>query len=278
MRSKLLLTFAIGLVVSACAVPLGRSIPECDSVMTSVVIGVQSVPGSSYVSCVNGLKTGWDYRDLEARSGRSVFWLDSDRLGESFVTVENVLSCDVGDAPRADVYDSPIHLFKDVVSESTVDVVLVPESNDQVTLDYVTEVQVILQSTEIRDRTVVVSVLISDDPTASRVSRAAASGAHVLIIGVRDAEEGTLTLKLSGDPAEYEGDLDHVIDAIEDVETQSSYRGKWYYVFEGGCIVYTFDASGPGVETLERDITQALGFYDADELRRVARDAGYTLP
>lgn len=278
MNRLLVLTFAIGLMMSACAVPLGRHAPECDSVETSVVLEVQSVPGSSYVSCLNGLKTGWDYRHLEARSGRSVFWLDSDRWGESFVTVENVLSCDVGAATQADIDHPSIQFFKDVVSETTVNVVLVPEGGELETLQYATDIRRQLESTEIKDRSVAVSVLISDQPTATRVSRAAASGAHVVIIGLRNAEEGTLTVLLRGDDLEVDGDFDHVVDAIEDVETQSSYRGKWFYVFDGGCVVYTFDAEGPGVETLERDIVQALGFYDANELRQIARDAGYILP
>ncbi len=278
MSRKLLLTLAIGVIVSSCAVPLGRSLPECDAVETSLVIEVQSVPGAAYVSCVNGLKTGWNYEHLEARSGRSVFSLDSDRLGDSFVTVENVLSCDVSNATKADFYDSPIRLFKDVVSETTVDIVLVPEGDDEVTTGYVTEVQVQLQNTEIRGRIISATVSTSNESTAARVSRATASGAHVMIVSLRDAEEGTLTLMLSGDALEYEGNLDQVVDAIEDVETQSSYRGKWYHVFEGGCIVYTFDAEGTGVETIERDIGLALGFYEAEELRQVARDAGYNLP
>lgn len=278
MSRKLSLMVAIGVLLSACAVPLGRSLPECDSVKTSVVLEVQSVPGSAYVSCINGLKTGWTYQHLEARSGHSAFRLDSDRLGDSFVTVENVLACDVGDATRANFYDSPIRLFKDIVSETTLDIVLVPEGDDEVTKDYVTEVQVQLQNTEIKGRIISATVLTSNESTAARVSRATASGAHVMIISLRDAEEGTLTLMLRGDPLEYEGNLDQVIDAIEDVETQSSYRGKWYHVFEGGCIVYTFDAQGAGVDTIERDIGLALSFYDADELRQVARDAGYNLP
>ncbi len=278
MSRRLLVTLAIGLIASACAVPLGRSVPECDSVMTSVVLEVQTVPGSSFVSCVNGLKAGWDYRHLEARSGRSVFWLDSDRWGDAFVTVENVLSCDVGNAPRANFYDSPIVLYKDIVSKTTIDVVLVPEGDDQVTMDYSTKLQVQLQATEIRGRNVVASVSISDEETSDRVRDAARAGAHVVIFSVRDAEEKTLTLVLNGDPLEYEGNIKEVIDKIEDVETQASYRGAWYHVFEGGCIVYTFDAEGPGVDTIERDIGQALGFYDANELRQVARDAGYNLP
>jgi hypothetical protein len=278
MSRKLFLMLAVGLVVSACSVPLGRSVPECDDVQSSVVLEVQSVAGSAFVSCIKGLKTGWTYKHLEARSGRSVYSLDSDRLGDSFITVETVLSCDVGDARESDFYIPTIDLFKDIVAKTTVNVVVVPEGDDRTTLKYVADVRTQFQTSEVKDRTVAVSVLVSDGDVADRVRRAEASGAHVVIIGVRDSEEGTLTLKLSGDPLEYEGTFDQVLSKIEDVETESSYRGKWYHVFEGGCIVYTFDAEGPGVETLESAIEQALGFYDANELRQMARDAGYNLP
>ena len=278
MTRKLFLALAIGVLASACANPIGRTLPECDTARTSLVLQVQSVPGSAYVSCINALKTGWAYQHLEARSGRSVFSLNSDRMGNSFVMVESVLSCDVGDATRSDFYDSPIRHFKDVVSETTVEIVLVPEGVSETTRDYATEIKARLDATEIRGRSIGADISTSDEPTASRVSRAAATGAHVITFSVRDAEEGTVTLILSGQPQEYEGDLNHVIDAIEDVETQSSYRGNWYFVFEGGCVVYTFDAEGPGVETIERDIDLALGLYDARALRQVARDMGYNLP
>ncbi len=278
MTRKVLMGLAIGVLASACANPIGRSVPECDAARTSLVLEVQSVPGSAYVSCINGLRTGWDYRHLEARSGRSVFWLDSDRMGDAFVMVESVLSCDVGDATRSDFYDSPIKHFKDVVSKTTVDIVLVPEGANEATEAYALEITAKLNSVEIKGRATAVSVSVSGDSTAARVSRANASGAHVITMSVRDAEEGTLTLILNGQQSELDGDLDQAVDAISDVETQSSYRGKWYFVFEGGCVVYTFDAEGPGVGTIERDIDQALGLYDAEALRQLARDIGYNLP
>jgi hypothetical protein len=278
MIRKWALALAIVVVASACANPIGRSVPECESVGTSMVLQVQSVPGSSFVSCVNALKAGWSFEHLEARNGHSVFRLDSDRWGDSFLEVESVLSCDVGAAAGSDVEDLPVRLFKDVVSETTVDIVVVPEGTSETTRVYSAEIRSQLESISAKGRTAEVSVSISNAPTAARVSAAAASGAHVITISIRDVEEGTLSLILSGQDIEYEGDLDQVIDEIEDAETESSYRGKWYYVFEGGCVVYTFDAVGPGVDTIERDVELALGLFDAQALRQSARDAGYDLP
>ena len=278
MIRKWALALAIGVLASACANPIGRSVPECESVGSSMVLQVQSVPGSSFVSCVNALKAGWSFEHLEARSGYSVFRLDSDRWGDSFLEVESVLSCDVGAATGSGVEDLPVQLFRDVVSETTVDIVVVPEGTSATTRVYSAEIRSQLEAISAKGRTAEVTVSNSDAPTAARVSAAAASGAHVISISIRDAEEGTLTLILSGQEVEYEGDLDQVIDAIEDAETESSYRGKWYYVFEGGCVVYTFDAVGPGVDTIEADVELALGLFDADALRQSARDAGFDLP
>lgn len=278
MTRKWALALAIGVLASACANPIGRSVPECDSVRTSLVLQVQSVPGSSYVACVNALKAGWSFEHLEARSGHSEFRLNSDRWGDSFLKVESVLSCDVGTAAGSEVEDLPVQLFKDVVSQTTVDIVVVPEGSSAATRIYASEIRLALENASVKGRATDVTISVSEAPTAARVSAAIAAGAHVITISVRDAEEEKVTLILSGQDIEYEGDLDQVIDEIEDAETESNYRGNWFYVFEGGCVVYTFDAEGPGVETIERDVGLALGLFDAEALRQSARDAGYNLP
>ncbi len=48
-------------------------------------------------------------------------------MGDDFVRVENVLSCDVGDAVLEDEFDSGIALWKDVEAEIEVSIVIVPE-------------------------------------------------------------------------------------------------------------------------------------------------------
>jgi hypothetical protein len=276
MRRYALLLVGLALVSSACAGTLGRTIPECDSAMSTMVLAVQSVPDSHFVSCIVGLKAGWKYQDLEAESGQSFYTLDSDRMGTGFVRVENVLSCDVGDAVLARSFEPDIELWKDVVSETTVDVVIVPEGSTAATNTRMVEIVLELDDVEIKGRTVVVSPSVSDESTSARIDAAAASGAHVIVISIRDAEEGTLTLLIQGAPNEIQVDsIDEALDEIEDAETQSSYVGNWYYVFDGGCVVYTFDAEGSGVATIERDIEIALWLFDAEELRQVARDMGY---
>ena len=277
---RLATTLAVfALVASGCATTLGRSIPECDDAKGTLILAIQSVPGSQYVSCIFGLKAGWKYQDLKAEAGRSLYTLDSDRMGDGFVQVENVLSCDVGDAVLEDELDTGVALWKDVEAEIDVSIVIVPEGPSDRTASREFEIGVELEDVEIRGRAVVVSASKPDESTRARIDEAAAGGAHVIIISIRDAEEGTLTLLVRGTDVEIEvDDLDDALEAIENAESESSYTGNWYYKFDGGCVVYTFNAEGSGVATLDEDIQTALSLYDAEALRESARQAGYRLP
>jgi hypothetical protein len=269
----------LALVASGCATTLGRSVPECDDAHGTLILSIQAVPGSQYVSCVFGLKAGWKYQDLKAEAGRSFYTLDSDRMGDDFVRVENVLSCDVGDAVLDDEFDDGIALWKDVEAEIDVSIAIVPEGPSDRTSTRRLDIALKLEDAEIRGRAVVVSSPKTNESTRARIYQAAASGAHVIIISIRDAEEGTLTLLVRGSDVEIEvDDLDDALEAIENAESESSYTGNWYYKFDSGCVVYTFNAEGSGVATLDEDIQTALSLYDAEALRQSARDAGYELP
>lgn len=279
MKRLVVLLAVLALVASGCATTLGRSVPECDDAQGTLILSIQAVPGSQYVSCIFGLKAGWKYQDLQAESGRSFYTLDSDRMGDDFVRVENVLSCDVGDAVLEDEFDTGVALWKDVEAEIDVNIVIVPEGPSDRTASREFEIAVELEDVEIRGRTVDVSASKPDESTRARIDQAAASGAHVIIISIRDAEEGTLTLLVRGTDVEVEvDDLDDALEAIENAESESSYTGNWYYKFDSGCVVYTFNAEGSGVATLDEDIQTALSLYDAEALRESARDAGYRLP
>jgi len=279
MRIRLTALIAIAMFASGCSTTLGRTMPECDAGSATMVLAVQSVPEAHYVSCVVGLKAGWDYEDLEAQSGQSYYTLDSDRLGDGFVRVDNVESCDVGDATLTATDERGIELWKDVVSEIDIEVVVIPEGSTMATSTRAVEVILQLRDQEINGRPVVVTPSASDEPTEERIEDAVASGAHVVVISIRDTEEGTLTVLIRGTENEVEAEsLEDALDMIEDVESDPYYLGSWFQVFEGGCVVYSFDAEGPGVDTIEEDIGFGLSLFDAEAFRQIARDAGYRLP
>lgn len=284
MRRLASLAILLGLLATACANPLGRGVPECDpsQLTSSMVLQVQSVPDAAYVSCIYGLKAGWSYVDLEGMSGRSVYSLDSDRMGLNFLKVEAVSSCEPTGLPAAlPDGDSPgVERYKDVATESTVDIVLVPEGPAGGTVSRALEISAELEETLIKDRDLNVTISGGNDPTRQRIDVAAANGSHVIAISIRDAEEGTLTVRLADTSAADElsvNGLGNAIDRIAAAESPPVYQGKWYYVFEGGCVVYTFNARGPGVTTIEEDIELVLGLFDAAALRGVARDEGFDI-
>ena len=279
MKRYLITVAALAMVAAGCANTLGRSVPECDHGSGTLVLAVQSVPSSDYVSCVVGLKAGWDYEDLEAKSGQSSYTLDSDRMGQSFVRVDNVESCDVGEATLVETDDRGIELWKDVDKESEVEIVVVPEGSATATSARAVEIILQLRDQELEGLPIVVTPSASNEPTASRIEEAASRGAHVIVISIRDAEEGTLTLLMKGSSVEIQVDsLSDALEMIEDAVPEPFYSGTWFYVFDRGCVTYTFDAEGSGVDSIEEDIEIALSLFDAEEFRQIARDAGYRLP
>jgi len=279
MKRSVLLVTLMAMISARCTTTLGRTIPECDQGSATMVLAVQSVPTSDYVACILGLKAGWEYEDLQARSGSSFFTLDSDRMGMGFVRVDNVESCDVGAASLVATDERGIELWKDVEVRSDVAIAVVPEGSATATSARSVPIILQLRDQEIKGRPVVAIPLVSSESTSSRIEAAVASGAHVIVISVRDAEEGTLTVLVRGSTTEVQVDsLADALELIEDVETEPSYTGNWYYRFDRGCVVYTFDAAGSGVTTIEDDIETALSLFDAEAFRQVARDAGYRLP
>ena len=88
-----------------------------------------------------------------------------------------------------------------------------------------------------------------------------------------------MSLLLANENQERSGlDLDDALEEIEEKVTPPSYRGSWFYVFEGGCTEYRFDAEGPGVESVAAEVQSSLSFIDAEAIKQGARNAGFDIP
>lgn len=61
---------------------------------SGVVLMAQSVPTATWVPCVESVPVGWSFAGLDARSGGSRFWLDSDRDGRHAIEVRLTADCD----------------------------------------------------------------------------------------------------------------------------------------------------------------------------------------
>jgi len=280
MRSRSLLLLALLLVLSSCSSRLGRDVPECEAgVPNSVVMQIQSVAGATYVPCVAALEAGWEFNHVQPRSGLATFSLDSDRIGEPFVTIRTTATCDFSGAEPATSDERPIDLYKNVVQDFEVRIVVVPEGPSEATLAAAQSVVVESFGLHLRDRAVDAQIDLNDGPTGNRIAAAHAAGADVITISIRDAEEGTVSVLLVDEADERVGlSVRNAFEEIEERVEKPSYRGSWFYVFEGGCTEYVFEAEGSGVESVAADVQRSLSFVDAEAIKQLARDAGYDIP
>ena len=139
MRRLIVVICAVALLSAACGEQqLGRRVVECEgpsrSLETSFILTAQAVPGADFIPCVEALRPGWKFEHIQARSGQAFFTLDSDRMGDDFLRVTLLPSCDVGAAREVDS-DEPdttlsIEVFED---RSDFVVVVIPVADRHLT-------------------------------------------------------------------------------------------------------------------------------------------------
>ena len=58
-------------------------------------------------------------------------------------------------------------------------------------------------------------------------------------------------------------------------DEDGEYEGEWWYVFDGGCVEFRFDAEGPGVDRLDDEVREAFSFFERGPLDDlIERDMG----
>lgn len=260
------------------AARLGRDLPLCDEEQTgqSITMQVLAVPTATFGPCIDDLPLGWEYVHQEAESGRARFWIDSDRLGDAFLEVTLAESCDTSRAFHIhDPAPGIEALSEGPLTVDPVAVTVIPRST--AAEGYATEVAIEVSGTQIRGRPVQARLDIRDLSTDRRLEEAQAAGEFTLMVGMTDEIRETVQLFL---PGHTEGALDTLEDAlgeIEDEVAEPQYRASWFFLFQGGCIEWKFDAEGEGLGTLQEDATNALGFYDLADLREWAIRSGLML-
>ena len=264
------------LALPGCTNPMGINTPVCDRSSSALVLSAQAIPGTAFVPCINSLKTDWVYDDLRAERGRSEFGLGSLSMGMFFLRVTLQPTCDTSAATQVASDEPGVPLFVDVQSDEEVHVVIVPDDQGPEVSRYASSVVRKLDRTVLGDRTLVVRLDTSPTAVSNRIESALQAGAAVLLVTVRDSEEQTVTMILPGDDTERSGvALVDITDALRRITGPATYTGSWYYPFRNGCVTYTFDAHGSGVSTIQADVKGALSLYDAEAMRRQAREAGY---
>lgn len=276
-RPSSLVIAATALLLASCG-RLGMGLPECEPVAQSpsgaMILSAQAVPTAEYAPCINSLQLGWDNLDFEVETGRAGFSIV--RAIEPFFTATLTERCDIGDAtavphPLVEKYESIHSVGADI------EVTIIP-SADRPRL-HAEALAAELAGVRIDGRRVIFTVdrpASTFDLVRDRVNRALETSQFVWIIGELDVNEGTLELRRT---PEGEGDrglsVDGAIQRMEDLAQKVVYKGNWYFVFEGGCITYEFDAQGTVAETVADDVATSVGFYPLAELRDLGREMGF---
>jgi hypothetical protein len=279
MNRRPVLLLVVAAVVAASCSNLGLGKPGCISrggdVSTSTVMTVQAVPSARYTPCLNEIRLGWDGINWSAEKGRAGF--DLLRRDRVFLSAEVTPSCEPVGIATDSGYDD-IERFEDVEFQQTNIAITVIPSGERPLIRSELLVEE-LSGVEIDDRPVTFTIDRNMEQTVgSRVDLALIRDEFVWIIDELDAEEGTVELRSNLVGVAGSGlDTDDALDVIEDAVPDVFYRGRWYFTFEGGCITYTFDATGTLAETVADDANDAIGFFPAYELVEAARDAGYNI-
>lgn len=272
-----LVAMAFTLALSACA-NLGAELPHClesgASLPGSIVLEAQAVPTARYGPCIGQLQPGWEAHDLRAESGRAWLWLDSDRMGDRFLTVTLQSSCDVSSAVPSDSGLEGIELYRDLATPDAIaSLVVVPVAERH--LGYAIDLVDQLRDAGLATR----GWEAFGRPFSERISGILGSGYVALIVDDANVEAETVAVRTPEAPRDEEPGVtfDQLVQRFGTPEGAEVYRGQWYYVFEGGCVVYDFNAKGPGSADLENVVGETLDFAPLQQLREIARRDGFDI-
>lgn len=280
MRSRLLIAVALSLLAAACSNSIGLGLPACDTPpanpSAATVLVAQAVPTADYAPCINSLKLGWDEVELKVESGRAS--LEIGRELSSFLEVSLTESCDVSAATPVPSDIEGVSRYENLtIVRPEIGVTIIPTGERPRLHALMLAEQ--LRGTRVEERPVVFTVDENIDfEVRTRVNDALFDDQYVWIINDLDVEEDTLEMRMTADGEEARGlKIGDALDRIEDLVPDTTYKGQWFFVFEGGCITYDFNAKGAVAVTLDQDASEAIGFYDNAALIEAGRRAGYIL-
>lgn len=277
-RMRLVPLVALAMTLASCAADVGPGTPICpderrDQVSAVTILQLQAVPDAMAAPCIAELKVGWEYGGHLSESGRSTFWLDSDRMGDRFLEAVLTPSCDAAGAVPA---ESPVRdverRIRVLEQPGTIQIAVIPVAPRHGA--YASEVLAQLDGRRLEGRGVTAFVPVSNAAPAMQIERALENGQVAVIIDDREEASRTIEMRRLGQEPEVGISIEDAIDELEDDLDEPAYRASWYHLFSGGCITYEIDAGGAGAETVAAEIDDVLGFYPLSELRRALEEIG----
>ncbi|MDJ0664686.1 MAG: hypothetical protein QNJ75_09010 [Acidimicrobiia bacterium] len=276
MRRLALTVIVFALATGGCS-NLGLGQADCTSpdreVSAANILTIQAVPTARYTPCIRESRLGWDTVEWFAEDGRAGFKIS--RSITPFLTAVVTPACDITGATQVASGEPDIERFEDIESQTPeIGITIIPSSERALARSRVIVDQ--LDETEIDGRPVVFTIdEDAGDRVRARVNLAFLFDQYVWIMSELDAEEGKVELRGKNliEPIRGLTPLE-ALDAIEDNVPDVFYKGKWYFVFDGGCITYEFNATGTLAETIAEDAEEVFGFYPARFVVEGARDEG----
>lgn len=265
---RILLVTALGLAVGACSsVGLGEQTCGHDARAPTGanVLAAQAVPTARYTPCISTIDPGWDEIEFEAESGRAgIAVVQGTRTFLAAIVTE---SCDLGEArPVPSPYPDIARYEAVSTVPATIGVTVIPEGAGQLFAGV--ELVETWHGVEVEERPV--SLTLDTEtmtPVPERVGRALAAGQIVWLVDELDDAENTVEMRTAQGRAIPKITPADALDELDDIAPEPAYRGNWYFVFDGGCITYRFDAEGLLAERVADVAEENLGFYPAYRLR-----------
>ena len=98
--NRVALLVGLGVLASGCSVSASDvgMVPRCprsETVSDTLVLVAQAVPTAQLLPCVRALPAGWNVADVDVRSGRALYGLDSDRGEHHVLTITLTRRCSV---------------------------------------------------------------------------------------------------------------------------------------------------------------------------------------
>ena len=281
-RPGVALLLAGTLVMSACSAELNpNTAPACDAdvpggVATATIMQLQAIPDAAWGPCINELAVGWDYSPQVAQRGETTFWLDSDRMGDEFLEVRLQTTCEhpgaIAAASPLEGIDRYVHVQE---QPGAIKISLIPVAPRHEA--FASGLAAGLSGRRIEGRSVETELAGPDEGAPARIQRALTEGRYALVIDDREMTSNTIELRFPGGHTIEGVSLDKALEEVGDEMGTPRFRATWFHDFTGGCIVYRFDATGAGAQTVADDVADTLGFFPLAELRSAGRDAGFDI-
>jgi len=278
MSRRIVLQAAVIVVFAAGCGRLGTGLPACgvspQNPSPATVLAVQALPEAAYSPCLNSLELDWDEVEFSAKSG--MVRLEFVRGIDKFLEVELTGACDIGDATEVRSGQEDVTRYEDVlVVDEEIRVTIVPDGEQPRT--HALSLAASLNGMSMEDRPLIVTVDVETNrPVSERVDEALPTSDFIWVISALDIAEGTLEMRTATDGEWMRGiELDDALDEMEDTVEDIRYHGKWFLVFEGGCITYDFDVEGKRAVSIAKEADAAIGLYTNAELIDAARNAGF---